>query len=124
MDKSVIDFLSAYSEDVRERAFMLREVVIAALPGITEQVDIPARMIAYCYGQKYAQLICTIIPSQKGLKLGFNRGRSLPDPHGLLEGTSKISRYIVISSKELITHEGIQQLLAVALKLYKELSDI
>ena len=75
----VDDFLSQYDEQVFRNAITLRNVIIANLPNIIEQVDIPARMIAYCYGQKYSELICTIIPSKKGLKLGFNWGTELPE---------------------------------------------
>lgn len=66
------DFLSGYSEEVFTNALELRKVLFANLPGITEQVDIPAKMIAYCYGQQYAEMICTIIPSKKGLKTFYH----------------------------------------------------
>jgi len=121
--ESINNFLASYSDNVRDNALLLREVVIANLPGIIEQVDLPARMIAYCYGQKYSQLICTIIPSKKGLKLGFNRGSSLPDPYEMLEGTGKISRYVVIMSEADIKHAGIKQLISTALEMYREISN-
>ena len=62
----------------------------------------PAKMVAYCYGQNYAELICMLIPSKKGLKLGFYKSVDLPDPHHLLEGSGKISRYIEIKNEERI----------------------
>src|SRR5579863_4478425 len=96
------DFLSSYGDPVANHAWKLREMVLQNLPCITEQIDLPAKMIAYCYGQKYAELICVIIPSKKGLKLGFNRGNQLPDPGKLLEGSGKISRYIKIISENQI----------------------
>ena len=120
IDKQVADFLSGYSESVTERALALRALLFANLPGVTEQIDIPARMIAYCYGQKYAELICTIIPSKKGVKLGFNRGTLLPDPTGLLEGTGKISRYVVIKSADDIKSPALTDLVVGALAAYKE----
>ena len=73
-DKKVESFLSQYDEQVFSSALKLRDVLLANLPDIIEQVDIPAKMIAYCYGQKYEEMICTIIPSKKGLKLGFYKG--------------------------------------------------
>lgn len=120
IDKNIFIFLSNYDEVITSRALQLREVVLAGLPGITEQVDIPAKMIAYCYGQKYTELVCTIIPSQKGLKLGFNRGTELPDPDRILEGTGKISRYVVIKSAEDINSKAVKTLLSAALSTYKE----
>jgi hypothetical protein len=97
-DKKVDEFLSQYDDEVFINATQLRKVLFKNLPGIAEQVDTSAKLIAYCYGQKYIELICVLIPSKKGLKLGFNRGVDLPDPDNLLEGTGKISRFVNIKS--------------------------
>ena len=113
------DFLSNHDEEIMVRALKLRELLIKSLPGITEQVDIPAKMIAYCYGQKYTELICVIIPSKKGLKLGFNRGTQLPDPDKLLQGTGKISRYLEIKTDAQIKSHAVKKFIKEALLLYK-----
>lgn len=118
--KDILQFLSTYKEEVFNRALILRETILQNLPGIIEQTDLPAKMIAYAYGQKYADLICVIIPSKEGLKLGFNKGSTLPDPSGILKGSGKISRYIVIKSESDIHHPAIKELLLVALTAYKE----
>ncbi|OGS79785.1 MAG: hypothetical protein A3D31_07465 [Candidatus Fluviicola riflensis] len=113
-------FLASYDEQIIYNALVLRELVISTLPDITEQIDVSAKMIAYCYGNKYAELICVIIPSKKGLKLGFNRGTSLPDPNGLLKGTGKISRYVEIKKTEDIQDPAVKVLIEEGLKLYRE----
>jgi len=118
-DKRAEEFLSQYDEKVFSNAMKLRKILSVNLPGVTEQLDAPARLVAYCYGQKYAELICVIIPSKKGLKLGFNRGIDLPDPENLLEGTGKISRYVKIESGEQINSSSLKKLLKTALKAYK-----
>jgi hypothetical protein len=120
-DKQIDAFLSQYDEEVFTKAIKLREIIFANLPGIIEQLDIPARMIGYCYGQKYAELICVIIPSKKGLKLGFNRGTELQDPDKLLEGTGKISRYVVIRSDEQIRSGSLRKLIENALLVYRQI---
>src|ERR1700741_4897281 len=104
-------FLSHYDEQVFSNGLKLREVILANLPNIIEQIDIPAKMIAYCYGQKYIEMICTIIPSKKGIKLGFYKGNELPDPTGLLEGTGKISRYVEIKSDKEIKSAALKKLI-------------
>ena len=119
-NKKIDEFLSGYSEEVFTNALQLREVLFKNLPGIIEQLDIPAKMIAYCYGQKYAEMICTIIPSKKGLKLGFYKGADLPDPDNLLEGTGKISRYVEIRSGEQIKFPALKKLIESALVAYKK----
>jgi hypothetical protein len=116
----MIKFLSQYDHEIMENALKLRQLILTTLPEITEQIDIPAKMIAYCYGQKYSELICVIIPSKKGLKLGFNRGTKLPDPNKLLQGTGKVSRYVEINPGIKMNNSEIKDLLTRALKLYKE----
>lgn len=119
-DEKVEAFLSSYNEEVYNNAQKLREILFANLPDIIEQVDLPARMIAYCYGQKYIEMICTIIPSKKGIKLGLYRGVDLPDPENLLKGTGKISRYIEIKSQHLINSKALQHLILSAWESYKQ----
>ena len=119
-DKKSISFLSQYPEPVPAYALELREIIFKALPNIIEQLDVPAKMIGYVYGQRYADMICTIIPSKKGLKLGFAYGVDLPDPHHLLEGTGKISRYVVIKSERQIKSLALKRLLEEALAAYRQ----
>lgn len=121
MDKQsqLHDFIQNYNETVVHRMLKLRQLIISIFPEITEQLDMPARMIAYCYGQKNADLICVLIPSKKGIKLGFNRGVMLNDPHRLLKGSGKISRYVEINSNEIIDSIEIKNLLLESLSLYK-----
>ncbi len=113
-------FLGNYDKQIAARVMKLREVLSELLPGIIEQVDLPARMIAYVYGQKYRDMICTIIPSKKGVKLGFYRGLELPDPENLLEGTAKLSRYVQINSDNQIGSSALRTLLMEALESYKK----
>ena len=120
VDPKVDAFLSQYDEQVYDNALRLREVILTNLPEIIEQIDLPARMIAYCYGQTYIEMICTIIPSKKGLKLGFYKGADLFDPERLLEGTGKNSRYINIQSKEQVNSSAVNALIERALAAYKQ----
>ena len=119
-DKKSISFLSQYPEPVPEYALELRKIIFKILPDIIEQLDIPAKMLGYAYGQRYADMICTIIPSKKGLKLGFAYGVDLPDPHHLLEGAGKISRYVQIKSAQQIKSPALRNLLKDGLKAYKK----
>jgi hypothetical protein len=120
MDIKISDFLSNYNEDVYTHAIALRAVILDTLPDIIEQLDAPAKMIAYCYGQKYAELICMLIPSKKGLKLGFYKGVDLPDPSKLLEGTGKISRYVEIKNEEQIQLPELRAVIESALEAYRK----
>jgi hypothetical protein len=115
---TITTFLASYDPSIQQRAHLLRAFLRAHLPNITEQVDLPAKMIAYTYGQKYFDLICVIIPSKKGLKLGFNRGTALDDPNHLLQGTGKISRYVEIKTDAMIDDPALKRLMVDALSIY------
>ena len=114
------DFLSQYSEAVYLNASLVRTMLLEQLPEVQEQLDIPAKMVGYCYGQKYIELVCMLIPSQKGLKLSFYNGVNLPDPDKLLQGKGKISRYVEIKSADEIYSQPLKTLIQEALKAYRE----
>ena len=120
IDPKINAFLSQYDEQVYDNALKLREILLANLPDVIEQLDLPARMVAYCYGQKYIEMICIIIPSKKGLKLAFYKGVDLPDPDNLLEGKAKFSRYVEIKSDKQIYSNALKQLIKKALEAYEE----
>ena len=123
-NNSITAFLSQYDDQVIDHVFKLREILLENLPGIIEQIDIPAKMIAYCYGEKYSDMICTVIPSKKGLKLGFYKGNELPDPNQLLQGNGKISRYIQINSADQIKSADLKKILLSALIAYQQRSAV
>lgn len=112
-------FLLQYDEQVLNNVLKLRKVLLNYLPNIIEQIDIPAKMIAYTYGQKYTEMVCTIIPSKKGLKLGFYKGMDLSGPTHLLKGNGKISRYFDIKTSDDIYSNALQELVSEAFIAYK-----
>ena len=59
-----------------------RSFLKKALPDIAESVDESAKLLGYSYGPGYKGLVCTLILSQKEVKLGIFRGTELPDPKG------------------------------------------
>ena len=120
LPKEINIFLSQYDEAVYNNAIQVRELLAANLPGIIEQLDQPAKMIAYCYGQKYIDMICMLIPSKKGIKLSFYLGQALPDPDHLLEGNAKLTRYVAIQPGQKLNSAAIKKLVKHALTAYKE----
>ena len=109
-----------YDAPVRDLALVLREFLLKQLKGVTEQVDVPANMVAYGYGPGYKDMICTMIPSKKGVKLGFYKGSELPDPAKLLAGSGKLHKYVEIKSGADVKSPALKALLSEALKAYKE----
>lgn len=121
-DKDVIDFLGEYPATVSDLALGLRAIVRAALRGTREELDRPGRVIGYGFGPGYSGLVCTIIPSKKGVKLGVVNGARLPDPGRLLQGPGKQHRYVAFSKPEDLKKAGLEDLLHTAAAAWKERS--
>lgn len=119
MGDAAATFLAAYPPAVARLALATRARVLAALPGVEETLDRPARMLAYSYGPGYAGMVCTLIPSQKGVKLGLYRGAELADPDGLLEGAGKVHRHVRILADDRHRPAAIARLLAAARAAWK-----
>ena len=99
MKNETADFLAQYPPSVRDLALELRQMILMTIPGALETVDRASRVVAYGFGPGYADMICTIIPSKTGVKLGIVRGAELPDPHGLLEGAGKLHRHVALTKR-------------------------
>ncbi|HKQ59036.1 MAG TPA: DUF1801 domain-containing protein [Candidatus Eisenbacteria bacterium] len=118
----VNQLLSSYPPEVRALALGVRRIVEKDLPGADEVVDRSANLIGYGYGTGYANSICTIILSKKGVKLGLIGGASLPDPRGLLEGTGKVHRYVAFEDPADLEQPGVTALLKAGLAAWKKRS--
>jgi hypothetical protein len=92
--RRVESFLAAYPDSIQETALAARRLVRSVLPGIAESVDEPAKLIGYRYGEGYKGVICTLVMSRNGVKLGIFRGTELADPSGLMAGTGKVHRHV------------------------------
>ena len=119
MADAIERFLSKYPDGAREAALALRELVRATLPDASEAIDAPARMIAYSVGPGYAGLVCTIIPSKTGVKLGIARGAALPDPRGLLTGAGKVHKHVAMKTAADVARPGVVPLLRAAVAARK-----
>ena len=119
MQSKVEEILMKYDESISSLGLHLRKFLLSQLDGCSEMPDISANMIAYGYGTGYIDMICTIIPSKKGIKLGFYKGSELPDPENLLTGSGKVHRYVEIKSEKDIRSRAIRQLMKEAIKSWK-----
>ena len=105
-------FLATYPEPVQQTAAAARRLLHGALPGIVETVDASSKLIGYRYGEGYKGLICTLIMSQTGVKLGIFRGSELPDPNHLMTGTGKVHRHVQLRSEADLDRPGLKRLIA------------
>ena len=111
---SVEGLLRGYSEDVQRLGEAARRAIRTWVPGMSESVDAAARTIAYAHAPGYAGMVCTLIMSKTGIKLGIVEGASLPDPRGLLEGTGKRHRHVPLSTPGDLRRPGTKELVLAA----------
>jgi hypothetical protein len=112
--------LALYPEQVQETATAARRLLKATLPEIAETVDESAKLLGYSYGPGYKGLVCTLIMSQTGVKLGIFRGSELPDPKCLMAGTGKVHRHVQLRTVEDTKRPGLSQLLKTALAAWRK----
>jgi Domain of unknown function (DU1801) len=110
--------LSRYEEKIETLGLQLREFLFSELKDINEEADATANIIGYNYGNGYKNLICVILLSKKGIKLGFYKGSELPDPGKLLTGSGKVHRFVEIKSSQDMNNPALKLLLKEAVAAY------
>ncbi len=118
--RTLDELLANYSRDVQLLARGTRAFVLELLPGVEEHVDGSGPYVGYGYGAGYKDQICTIIISKAGVKLGLVGGAALPDPRGLLEGSGKVHRHIVIKTVDDLRKPGVRPLLRAATAAWRK----
>ena len=118
--KTFDDLVAAYPSNVQALARAARKLVLELLPKAEETVDTSSPIAGYGYGPGYKGMICTLILSKAGVKLGLARGAELPDPKGLLEGSGKIHRYIRIETTSDLRRPGLKQLVKAAVVAWQK----
>lgn len=103
-------FVALYPENVRQIAGAARRLLTEVCGGIDESVDTSAKLLAYSYGPGYKGLVCTLIMSRTGVKLGIPYGSQLPDPAGLLIGNGRVHRYVAFASADDVQRSEVRDL--------------
>ncbi|HEY6305523.1 MAG TPA: hypothetical protein VI488_03570 [Candidatus Angelobacter sp.] len=113
--KGVADLLASYSPDVRKLVLATRAFVLEVIPGALELVDAKSKVVGYGFGTGYKDMVCSIMPNQKGVTLGIGWGTELPDPQKLLEGAGKVHRHVKVKSESDLEVPALKALLVAAL---------
>lgn len=109
-DAAVEALLRSYPEDVQILVLQARKTVREWLPDVGESVDASARMLAYSYAPGYKGMVCTLLLSKSGVKLGLVGGAALADPRGLLAGAGKVHRHVQLRTVGDLKQAGLKQL--------------
>src|SRR5262245_54694596 len=118
-ERTVATLLAKYPGDVQLLARNTRKLLLELLPAAKEHVDSSGPYIFYGYGTGNKGVVCNMMLSQKGVKLGIADGADLDDPSGLLEGAGKRHRHIVLKQPSDLQKPGIKPLVRSALRAWR-----
>jgi hypothetical protein len=120
LTRTIDTVLVPYPDEVRSTASAAKELIRTLLPGVEETIDPTQAVLSYGYGTGYNGMICTLILSKSGVKLGLVRGGALPDPKGLLEGSGKVHRYVQLKAPADVRKPGLNALIKSAYAAWRE----
>lgn len=106
--------LTRYPVSIQNLVRSARTLLLEALPDAQETIDGTAPVIGYGYGPGYKGLICSLLLSQSGVKLGLAHSAALPDPEHLLEGSGKVHRFVRLRTAGDLRRASLRQLLTEA----------
>lgn len=112
--------LGRYPEPVTAQYLVTREWLFFQCPALQEVPDPTANIVGYGLGEGYKGMVCTLIFSKTGLKLGLAFSAGFPDPNGLLKGTGKVHRHVVLPSTGAASVVGLEDLLQTAIVACKD----
>jgi hypothetical protein len=107
---AVEQFLAGFPPDIQKLALELRTIVKAECLNASETVYLGWRIVAYAE----QTIFCYIAPHQDKVALGFNQGRSLPDPGRLLQGQAKHARNIFFRPDDQLPKSALRELIEAA----------
>lgn len=107
------EFLSAFAPRVSKLFLATRGAVLAKAPESNELVYDAANAVtaAYTYSDRLKEAFCHVAAYSAHVNLGFNRGASLLDPDGMLEGSGTSIRHIRLTKSSELSDPALQALL-------------
>ena len=113
-------FLAAYDANVQALALQTRALVLEIVPNALEQIDVPAKMLAYGFAATYQDLICVIMPQKGYVNFGFPRGADLDDATKLLTGSGKRARHVKLTDSKQVNMPELRALIQASVKQIKK----
>ncbi len=110
---SVAEILAPFPAEVRDLTERVRTLIKSRHPDFVERAYPGWNGIGY--RDPEAGYVCGIFPRQDCVRLLFERGASLSDPDGLLQGDGTQTRFIVLEPGRRIPAAAIGRLLVRAL---------
>ena len=116
MARTFEQLAKTYPPAVQDLAREARAFVLDLMGGdALESIDASGPYVFYSYAAGYKGLVCSLILSKAGVKLGLAHGASLDDPHKLLEGAGKVHKHIPLKSSADLKRAPVKALVKAAI---------
>jgi hypothetical protein len=117
-EKQLDGFIDKYSPEVAALARAILAKMRARLPGAVELVYDNYNALAIGFGptEKATDAIFSVALWPRWVSVFFLQAAGLADPHGLLKGTGKVARHVVIEEADDLDRPEIEDLIARALQ--------
>ena len=112
-------FLAKYNPEIARDARECHSILRSLVPGAVEMVydNYNALVIGFSPSERASEAILSIAVMPRWVDLCFVQDAStLPDPLGLLKGSGKVARHIVLESPRDLDKPSVRALLTVALE--------
>src|SRR5215471_13847067 len=109
-------FIDRFEPKHRATIGALRKALRKRFPTATELVYDNYNFFVIGFGpsERPSDCFVSIAAASNGVGLCFIHGATLPDPAGILSGSGKQTRFVRLSSAEVLEHPDLQALLSVA----------
>ncbi len=104
------ELLVGLSPQIHQLIHRLRQLIRQVVPEVEEAGYPGWKLIGYRHGRYF----CFIAPKEDRVYLGFEQGSTLPDPNGLLEGTGKQVRQVMLRPGPDLSLAPLKELIQIA----------
>ena len=119
-ERQVAGFIARFTPDVARAAKSARAKVRKLLPGAFELVYDNYNALALAFGpsERTSDVILSIALYPRWVSLFFARGAKLPDPKGVLCGSGKLIRHVVLQPLGILDTAPVRELIKVAVNTH------
>lgn len=114
--KQIAGFIAKFDPKVARVIRSSRAALRKRFPTAIEQVydNYNFLAIGFCSTERTSDCLVSLAAQAKGVALSFYYGASLPDPHGILQGSGNQNRFIRLESAATLTNPDVHTLLTAA----------
>jgi hypothetical protein len=113
---SIDALLKPCSPEVRAVFLAAADLVREVMPGATEQLDLPDRLLAFGFGEpggmRLRDFAVGLIPHTVHVNIQLADGALLDDPSGIIEGSGKRIRHVKCRTPDDVARPALRTILA------------